>query len=88
MKKEKLKNFFENYNIDLNCKSVHIGDNFITYIVDLKCKTKVSAIKKYKDNLKLSFNALDVEFQIAINQTPYLGIHLIKKINKLITRRS
>lgn len=76
--KKKIKNFFENYKIDIDCKDVYISTNSITYVIDLKCKTKVSKIKSYKDDIKLSFNAIDVEFQIAVNVTPYLGIYLIK----------
>lgn len=78
LEKKKIKNFFENYKIDINCKDVYISTNSITYVIDLKCKTKVSKIKSYKDDIKLSFNAIDVEFQIAVNGTPYLGIYLIK----------
>ena len=82
--KEKIKKFFENYKIDIDCKDVYVSINSITYIIDLKYKTKVSTIKSYKDDLKMIFNAIDVEFKIAINGTNYLGIHLIKNKDKVL----
>ena len=48
LEKKKIKNFFENYKIDIDCKDVYISTNSITYVIDLKCKTKVSKIKSYK----------------------------------------
>lgn len=72
------------YKIDIDCKDVYVGINSITYVIDLKCKNKVSTIKSYKDDLMLIFNAIDVEFQIAINGTAYLGIHLIKNKDKIL----
>lgn len=84
LEKKKIKNFFENYKIDIDCKDVYISTNSITYVIDLKCKTKVSKIKSYKDDIKLSFNAIDVEFQIAVNGTPYLGIYLIKHKDRIL----
>ena len=60
--KEKMKKFFKNYKIDIDCKEVYVSINSITYVIDLKCKTKVSTIKRYKDDLKMIFNAIDVEF--------------------------
>lgn len=82
--KKKIENFFENYKIDIDCKEVYVSINAITYVIDLKCKTKVSTIKSYKDDLKMIFNAIDVEFQVAINGTAYLGIHLIKHKDKVL----
>ena len=57
--KEKMKKIFKNYKIDIDCKEVYVSINSITYV---KCKTKVSTIKRYKDDLKMIFNAIDVEF--------------------------
>ena len=84
IEKEKIKKFFENYKIDIDCKEVYISINSITYVIDLKYKTKVSKIKSYKEDLKMIFNAIDVEFQIAVNGTAYLGIHLIKHKDKVL----
>lgn len=84
IEKEKIKKFFENYKIDIDCKDVYASINSITYVIDLKYKTKVSKIKMYKDDLKMIFNAIDVEFKIAVNGTTYLGIHLIKNKNKTL----
>ena len=84
IEKEKIKRFFENYKIDIDCKEVYISINSITYVIDLKYKTKVSKIKSYKEDLKMIFNAIDVEFQIAVNGTAYLGIHLIKHKDKVL----
>lgn len=84
IEKERIERFFQNYKIDIDCKDVYIGINSITYVIDLKCKTKVSKIKSYKEDLMLSFNVIDVEFQVAINGTSYLGINLIKKKEKIL----
>ena len=84
IEKIKIEEFFEHYKIDIDCKEVYAGINSITYVIDLKCKTKVSTIKKYKDDLKMIFNVRDVEFQVAINGTTYLGIHLIKHKDRIL----
>lgn len=84
IEKKKIEEFFEHYKIDIDCKDIYIGINSITYVIDLKCKTKVSIIKSYKDDIKMIFNAIDVEFQVAINGTSYLGIHLIKRKDKIL----
>lgn len=82
--KEKIENFFRNYKIDIDCKDIYSKANTVTYVIDLKCKTRVSTIKSYKEELMLSFNAVDVEFQVAVNETPYLGIHIIKQKNEVL----
>lgn len=84
IEKEKIERFFQSYKINIDCKDIYIGINSITYVIDLKCKTKVSTIKSYKEDLILSFNVIDVEFQVAINGTSYLGINLIKKKEKIL----
>ena len=84
IEKKKIEEFFKSYKIDIDCKDVYIGINSITYVIDLKCKTRVSTIRGYKDDLMLSFNVVDVEFQVAINGTSYLGIHLIKYKDKIL----
>lgn len=84
VEKEKIEKFFKNYRIDIDCKDVYVGINSMTYVIDLKCKNKVSTIKSYKDDLMMIFNAIDVEFQVAINGTAYLGIHLIKNKDKIL----
>lgn len=84
IEKEKIKKFFQNYKIDIDCKDVYIGINSITYVIDLKCKTKVSTIKSYKEDLMLIFNARDIQFQVAINGTSYLGIHLIREKDNVL----
>lgn len=84
IEKEKIEEFFRNYKIDIDCKEVYVSINSITYVIDLKCKTKVSTIKSYKEDLMLIFNAIDIEFQVAINGTTYLGIHLIKYKDKIL----
>lgn len=82
--KKKIENFFKSYKIDIDCKDVYIGVNSVTYVIDLKYKTKVSKIKSYKEDLMLNFNAIDVEFEVAINGTTYLGIHLIREKNEVL----
>lgn len=82
IEKKKIEGFFKNYKINIECKDVYTSINSITYVIDLKCKTKVNTIRSYKNDLMLSFNAIDVEFQVAINGTAYLGIHLIKHKDK------
>lgn len=84
IEKKKIEEFFQSYKIDIDCKEVYIGINSITYVIDLKCKTKVGTVKSYKEDLILSFNVIDVEFQVAINGTSYLGIHLIKMKDKIL----
>ena len=84
IEKNKIEKFFKNYKIDIDCKDVYVSINSMTYIIDLKCKNKVSTIKCYKNDLMLTFNAIDVEFQVAINRTAYLGIHLIKHKDKIL----
>lgn len=84
IEKKKIEEFFKSYEIDIDCKDVYIAINSITYVIDLKYKTKISTIRSYKDDLMLSFNVIDVEFQVAINGTSYLGIHLIKHKDKIL----
>ena len=84
IEKKKIEEFYEHYKINIDCKEVYVSINSITYVIDLKCKTKVNTIKSYKDDLKMIFNAIDVEFQVAINGTTYLGIHLIKHKDKIL----
>lgn len=82
--KENIERFFESYRIDIDCKDVYVGINSITYVLDLKCKNRVSTIESYKDDLLLYFNAVDINFKVAINGTPYLGIHIIKAKDKTL----
>ena len=82
--KKRIENFFRNYKIDIECKDLYVGINSTTYVIDLKCKTKVSTIKSYKEDLMLAFNVIGVEFQVAINGTSYLGIHLLKEKNNIL----
>ena len=63
---------------------MYVGINSITYVLDLKCKNRVSTIESYKDDLLLYFNAVDINFKVAINGTPYLGIHIIKAKDKTL----
>ena len=84
IEKKKIEEFFKSYKIDIDCKDVYIGINSTTYVIDLKYKTKISTIRKYKEDLMLNFNVIDVEFQVAINGTSYLGIHLIKQKDKVL----
>lgn len=82
--KVNIERFFESFRIDIECKDVYVGINSITYILDLKCKNRVSTIESYKDDLLLYFNAVDINFKVAINGTPYLGIHIIKAKEKTL----
>lgn len=82
--KERIEKFFQSYKIDIECKNVYISINSITYVIDLKCKTKISTIKSYKEDLMLMFDVRDIEFQVAIDGTPYLGIHLIKEKDNIL----
>lgn len=82
--KENIERFFESYRIDIDCKDVYVGINSITYVLDLKCKNRVSTIESYKDDLLLYFNAVDINFKVAINGTSYLGIHIIKAKEKTL----
>ena len=82
--KENIERFFESFRIDIDCKDVYVGINSITYVLDLKCKNRVSTIESYKDDLLLYFNAVDINFKVAINGTPYLGIHIIKAKDKTL----
>lgn len=82
--KERIEKFFQSYKIDIECKNVYVSINSITYVIDLKCKTKISTIKSYKEDLMLMLDARDIEFQVAIDGTPYLGIHLIKEKDHIL----
>lgn len=82
--KVNIERFFESFRIDIECKDVYVGINSITYVLDLKCKNRVSTIESYKDDLLLYFNAVDINFKVAINGTPYLGIHIIKAKEKTL----
>lgn len=82
--KRRIEEFFKNFKIDIDCKDLIINDNSITYVIDLKCKTRVSTIKSYKQELMLKFDAIDVEFELSINKTPYLGISIIKERNCIL----
>lgn len=82
--KVNIERFFESFRIDIECKDVYVGINSITYVLDLKCKNRVSTIESYKDDLLLYFNAVDINFKVAINGTPYLGIHIIKAKDKTL----
>lgn len=75
--KKKIEKFFKNYNIDIECKEVYSSINSITYIIDLKLKTRVKTIMSYKEDIMLNFNAVDVEFDNVVNEKPYLGIQII-----------
>lgn len=85
IEKNKIEKFFQSYKIDIDCKDVYIGMRCTTYVIDLKCKTRVSTIKSYKEDLMLSFNAIDIEFENAIKGTTYLGIHLISEKSDILT---
>lgn len=82
--KEKIEKFFKNYNIDIDCKEVYSGINSITYIIDLKLKTRVKTIMSYKEDIMLNFNAVDVEFDNVVNEKPYLGIQIIYNKTKTL----
>ncbi len=83
--KNKIEKFFSSYNVKIECKDVYFGVNSITYVIDLMCKTSVKTINSFKDDLKMHFGAVDIEFENVINGTSFYGIHLIyEKDEKLL----
>lgn len=84
IEKERIENFFRNYGIEIECKEIYNSINAITYVIDLKYKTRVKTIMGYKEDLMLNFESIDVEFQVAINGTSYLGIQLINNTDDIL----
>ena len=78
-KKQEIEGFFKSFNVYIECNDIFYGINSVTYVIKLNPGTKLSKIKSYKQDLIMRFNAVDVEFEISINGTRYLGIILIKE---------
>lgn len=78
-KKQEIEGFFKSFNVYIECNDIFYGINSVTYVIKLNPGTKLSKIKSYKQDLIMRFNAVDVEFEISINGTGYLGIILIKE---------
>lgn len=83
-KKEEIEQFFKNFNVYVKCKDIYFGINSTTYIIELSPGTKLSKIKSYKQDLIMRFNAIDIEFEISVNGTSYLGIVIIEERKKLL----
>ena len=83
-KEQKIEQFFKSFNIFVKCKDILLGVNSVTYVIQLSPGTKLSTIKRYKQDLMMNFNAIDVEFEISINGTEYLGVVLIKERKKIL----
>lgn len=83
-KKEEIEQFFKNFNVYVKCKDIYFGTNSTTYIIELSPGTKLSKIKSYKQDLIMRFNAIDIEFEISVNGTSYLGIVIIEERKKLL----
>ena len=81
-KEQKIEQFFKSFNIFVKCKDILLGVNSVTYVIQLSPGTKLSTIKRYKQDLMMNFNAIDVEFEISINGTEYLGVVLINERKK------
>lgn len=77
--KKKIEKFFHNFNIYVECKEIYKGINYTTYAVNLKSGTKISDIKKCKQDLIMEFMAVDIQFEISIGGTSCLGITIIKE---------
>lgn len=82
--KENIENFFANYKVDVECKEVYKSLNSVTYVLDLKVKTKTVTIRGFKDDLLLYFGGDDIEFINAINGMPYYGICIRKNTNRIL----
>ena len=82
--KQEIEQFFRSFNIYVKCKDILLGVNSVTYVIQLSPGTKLSTIKRYKQDLMMKFNAIDVEFEISINGTEYLGVVLIKERKKIL----
>ncbi len=78
-KKQEIEGFFKSFNVYMECNDIFYGINSVTYVIKLNPGTKLSKIKSYKQDLIMGFNAVDVEFEISINGTGYLGIIIIKE---------
>ena len=78
-KKQEIEGFFKSFNVYMECNDIFYGINSVTYVIKLNPGTKLSKIKSYKQDLIMGFNAVDVEFEISINGTGYLGINIIKE---------
>lgn len=81
-KKEEIEEFFENFNVCVECKDIFFNVNSVTYVVKLIPGTKLSRIKSFKQDLIMRFNAIDIEFEIPVNGTGCLGIVIIKEREK------
>ena len=82
-KKKEIEQFFKNFNVYVECKDILFGVNSVTYVIKLSPGTKLSKIKSYKQDLIMRFNAIDIEFEISVNGTVYLGIVIIGKRKRL-----
>nr|DAP30321.1 MAG TPA: DNA TRANSLOCASE FTSK [Bacteriophage sp.] len=80
--KQEIEVFFKNFKIYVECKGIFVGTNSVTYVINLSPGTKLSRIKSYKQDLIMRFNAIDIEFEISINGTGYLGMIVIKEKDK------
>lgn len=78
-KKQEIEGFFKSFNVYMECNDIFYCINSVTYVIKLNPGTKLSKIKSYKQDLIMGFNAVDVEFEISINGTGYLGIIIIKE---------
>lgn len=82
-KKKEIEQFFKSFNVYVECKDILFGVNSVTYVIKLSSGTKLSKIKSYKQDLIMRFNAIDIEFEISVNGTGYLGIVIIGKRKRL-----
>ena len=82
-KKKEIEQFFKSFNVYVECKDILFGVNSVTYVIKLSPGTKLSKIKSYKQDLIMRFNAIDIEFEISVNGTGYLGIVIIGKRKRL-----
>lgn len=81
-KKKEIEQFFKNFNIYVECKDIFFNVNSVTYVIKLSPGTKLTKIKSYKQDLIMRFNAIDIEFEISVNGTDYLGIVIIVERTK------
>ena len=78
-----IEKFFNSYGADVECKEIYNSVNSTTYCLDLKLKTRITTIQNLASEIQMYFNAIEVYFIKAINNTPYLGVQVInnKKVN-------
>lgn len=81
--KNEIEKFFRQFGVYIECKDAYRSINTVTYVIDLKVKTRTKTIQSYKNDLLFHFGGDDVDFINAINGTTYYGICIRRNTNDI-----